>query len=247
MNDSTAHRLLDLNQIFYDQFAAQWDRSRNMPMYGFVEALPYFPAGQLDVLDVGCGNGRFSEFMSQNGRLKSYTGIDFSSGLLDQAAENFGSLPEPVSFHQGDLRNSGFLDSFATYDLITIHAVLHHIPQKERRLAIIQELATHLNENGMLMTSTWQFLSSERQRRKIVDWDTIGLAPDDVEAGDYLLTWRRGGLGYRYCCMVDKAQTAELAAEAGLNITYQFLEDGKERNLSLYSLMSPLKKGVFET
>jgi len=58
-----------------------------------------------------------------------------------------------------------------------------------------------------------------------------------VEEGDYLLTWKRGGMGYRYCCMVDEGQTAELAAEAGLKIVHQYREDGKERNLSLYSLM----------
>lgn len=237
MKDSTAHRLLDLNQKFYDQFAAPWNRSRSIPMHGFVEALPYFPAGQLTVLDVGCGNGRFSEFMSQNGRLKSYLGIDFSSGLLEQAAAHFGNLPELVQFQQVDLRTTGFLAPFGNFDLITIHAVLHHIPQKKRRMAIIQELANHLNKGGMLMTSTWQFLNNERQRRKIVNWNTIGLNAEDVEESDYLLTWNRGGIGYRYCCMVDEAQTADLATHAGLKIIHQFREDGKERNLSLYSLM----------
>ena len=238
MNDSTANRLLDLNQAFYDQFAAQWDRSRNVPMNGFIEALPYFPAGKLDVLDVGCGNGRFSDFMSKNGRLKSYLGIDFSMGLLTQAAENFGNLPESIDFQQVDLRAPNFLDGFGNFDLITIHAVLHHIPQQKRRFAIVQELAAHLNDGGMLMTSTWQFLDSERQRRKIADWEAINLSSEDVESDDYLLTWSRGGFGYRYCCLVDEAQTAELAANAGLKIIHQFREDGRERNLSLYSLMT---------
>ncbi len=237
MKDEIAHQLFDLNQKFYDQVAPAFNRTRQVQMHGFHKALPHFPPGKLDVLDAGCGNGRFSEFMSQAGTLNSYLGIDFSAGLLAQAAEQFEQLPEPVRFKQVDLREPNFLDGYPTFDLITHHAVMHHIPQKKRRQAIVIELAAHLKPNGMLMMSTWQFATNERQKRKIVDWDTIGLNETDVEPGDYLLTWNRGGLGYRYCCMVDRQQTAELASNAGLTITEQYLEDGKERDLSLYSLM----------
>ena len=239
MMDHTAHQLLDLNRTFYDRFAAPFNRSRFDPMHGFTAALPYLPEHQekLTVLDVGCGNGRFSLFMSQQQRLKSYVGIDNSEGLLAQATENFSGLPEPVSFRPVDLRQDGFLDGYPTFDLIAHHAVMHHIPQKKRRIAILREMANHLKPSGMLIMSTWQFMDSERQRRKVVDWSSIGLTAGDVESGDYLLTWNRGGTGYRYCCMIDAEQTAELAAEAGLKIIHQYREDGKERNLSLYSLM----------
>lgn len=237
MKDKIAHQLFDLNQKFYDQVAPAFNRTRQVQMHGFHKALPHFPLGKLDVLDAGCGNGRFSEFMSQAGVLNSYIGIDFSAGLLAQAAEQFEQLPEPVTFKQVDLREPNFLDGYPTFDLITHHAVMHHIPQKKRRQAIVDELAAHLKPNGMLMMSTWQFATNERQKRKIVDWSTIGLSDADVEPGDYLLTWNRGGLGYRYCCMVDQQQTAELAQNAGLTIIEQYLEDGKERDLSLYSLM----------
>lgn len=239
MMDHTAHQLLDLNRAFYDRFAAPFNRSRFDPMHGFTAALPHLPPQpeRLTVLDVGCGNGRFAAFISQQQRLASYVGIDNSEGLLAQATENFSHLPEPVTFRPVDIRQDRFLAGYPTFDLITHHAVLHHIPQKKRRVAILQEIASHLNPTGMLMLSTWQFMDSERQRRKVVDWSHIGLTAADVEPGDQLLTWNRGGTGYRYCCMIDAAQTAELAAAAGLNIVHQYREDGKERNLSLYSLL----------
>ncbi|MFK7806137.1 MAG: class I SAM-dependent methyltransferase [Anaerolineae bacterium] len=240
MKDHTSHQLLDLNRSFYDQFAAPFNRSRFDPMHGFTAALPHLPKtpDKLDVLDVGCGNGRFALFMSQQDRLASYTGVDFSEGLLAQAAENFSHLPETVTFQPVDIRQPAFLADFPKYDLVTHHAVMHHIPQRKLRLATLQEMAAHLKPNGMLMMSTWQFMDSERQRRKVVDWSHVGLSDSDVEEGDYLLTWNRGGTGYRYCCMVDEQQTAELAAESGLKIIHQYREDGKERDLSLYTLLT---------
>ena len=170
--------------------------------------------------------------------LNNYIGIDFSEGLLAQATENYAHLSQSISYQQVDMRQAGFLDPFGHFDLITHHAVMHHIPQKKRRQALLNELANHLKPDGMLMLSTWQFATNERQKRKITDWSKIGLTDSDVEPGDYLLTWNRGGLGYRYCCMIDEAQTADLAAKAGLQIVRQFYEDGKERDLSLYTLMT---------
>ncbi|MCA9962203.1 MAG: hypothetical protein KC443_24375, partial [Anaerolineales bacterium] len=58
-----------------------------------------------------------------------------------------------------------------------------------------------------------------------------------VEPGDYLLTWQRSGFGLRYACHIDAGQTARLAADAELRIVHQFRSDGKEGNLSLYTVL----------
>jgi hypothetical protein len=72
-----------------------------------------------------------------------------------------------------------------------------------------------------------------------VSWDRIDINQDDVEPNDYLLTWRRDGYGLRYVCLIDEAETAVLAEAAGLNIINQFRSDGKEGNLSLYTILKP--------
>ena len=84
-------------------------------------------------------------------------------------------------------------------------------------------------------------MNSTRQRRKVQPWATIGLTDEDVEANDYLLTWQRGGEGWRYVCMIDEAETAMLASAAGLQIEHQFFSDGKEGDLSLYTILCPVK------
>ena len=68
-------------------------------------------------------------------------------------------------------------------------------------------------------------------------WNIIGLDDDDVEEKDYLLTWKRDGLGYRYVCFVDEEETAVLADAANLEIEAQFYSDGREKNLSLYTIL----------
>jgi hypothetical protein len=124
------------------------------------------------------------------------------------------------------------------YDCMTCLAVLQHIPGRKQRIRLLTEMATHLASAGRLILSTWQFLTSERQRRKIVGWSEVGLSLDEVEENDYLLTWRKDGLGFRYVCYIDEAEVADLANAAGLALQAMFRADGQEGNLNLYAVLS---------
>ena len=100
MKDQVAAKLLQLNQTFYDQLAEPFDRSRFEPQFGFIKALEYLPDRPQSVLDVGCGNGRFAYFMSSQGRLTTYTGLDFSQELLKLAAAQFGICLSRSNFNR---------------------------------------------------------------------------------------------------------------------------------------------------
>jgi SAM-dependent methyltransferase len=52
------------------------------------------------ILDMGCGTGRHSVELAQRGF--KVTGVDLSSGMLDQARENAGRAGVEVEFLQGD-------------------------------------------------------------------------------------------------------------------------------------------------
>ena len=81
-------------------------------------------------------------------------------------------------------------------------------------------------------------MGSERQRRKIQLWSAAGLEASDAEAGDYLLSWQRGGRGLRYVALVDEEATRRLAAGAGLDVVAQFRSDGREGDLNLYTILA---------
>jgi hypothetical protein len=94
-------------------------------------------------------------------------------------------------------------------------------------------------ESGELIVSTWNFLGSDRLRSRIQPWEAVGLAPRDVDPGDYLLDWRRGGTGLRYVHHFDPAELWALAAEAGFAVVESWRSDGEGGRLGLYQRWAP--------
>ncbi len=227
-----AQKLLALNREFYAALAQPFAETRQTPQPGFDRLRAALPGVPCDVLDVGCGNGRFGHYLQQHNALTHYAGVDFSSELLAHAA-----LRVPGDYFQRDLSQSGCLDGLVQYDVVVCLAVLQHIPGYENRLRLLREMRDKVGGDGRIFLSTWQFMDSERQRRKLRDWAEIGLAAADVELNDHLLTWQRDGFGLRYVCFVDEAETARLAEAANLHILDQFRSDGQEGNLNLYTVL----------
>jgi SAM-dependent methyltransferase len=232
VDEKTVRRLVELNARFYEDLAAPFSASRAGPQPGYERLVNYFPPPPLRVLDVGCGNGRFARFLLGRGLPFDYTGVDFSPSLLEQA---FGI---PGQFVQSDLSQVNALDGLDDYDLIVCLSTLQHIPGHTNRQRLLSEIARHLAAAGRIITANWQFLRSERQRRKIRPWAEAGIDPARVETDDYLLSWERSGSGLRYAAHLDETVTRELAAAAELTIVEQFLSDGREGDLNLYTIMT---------
>jgi tRNA (uracil-5-)-methyltransferase TRM9 len=226
-------KLLDINKQFYAEFAEAFAETRSAPQPGFSKLLNYLPKPCYEVVDVGCGNGRFGLFLSRNLPDFSYTGIDFTVPFLDMASASLGG-----KFITRDISQAGFLEGQGQYDLAVCLATLQHIPGRPNRLAVLREMAAHLTKNGRLFLSNWQFVQSDRQKRKILDWSEVGIKPKDVDPGDYLLSWHRNGRGRRYVHLLDQQETAWLAKHAGLMTVGEYHDDGKEGDLNLYTILA---------
>ncbi|MFZ0544447.1 MAG: methyltransferase domain-containing protein [Candidatus Promineifilaceae bacterium] len=234
MDGAVVERLLDLNQAFYGRFATPFVETRAAPQEGFFKLLDYLPQSAGHLLDVGCGDGRFGRFSLAHDLAADYTGLDFSADML-QAAR---SQTTGGTFIQRDMSQADCLAGLGSYALISCLATMQHIPGWVNRLRLMQEMAAHLAPNGRIVLSNWQFLDSDRQRRKITPWSKAGLLDEDVEENDYLLTWQRGGKGYRYVAFIDSAETEKLSETAGLRCLAQFRSDGREGDLNLYTILS---------
>ncbi len=107
------------------------------------------------------------------------------------------------------------------------------------RLQLLRAVRALLAPQGRFILSNWQFLNSDKLRARLQPWTRIGLTEEDVDAGDYLLDWRRGGEGLRYAHQFSEAELAALAAECDFDILETFHSDGEGGRLGLYQVWNP--------
>jgi tRNA (uracil-5-)-methyltransferase TRM9 len=226
-------RLLDINRAFYEQFARQFADARSTGQASVRAVLATIADGER-VLDVGCGDGRVARALDEMGRSVSYTGVDGSESfvtLARQRAEGLRSVS--ATFICADVAQADWMQRIAagSFDCVLSLAVLHHIPGAAARQRLVQQMADGVAPSGRLIASTWQFMSSERLRKKIVPWSSAGIDETRLDEGDYLLNWERGGHGLRYCHLIGEDDLRTLCAGAGLAVTDSFLADN---GLNLY-------------
>ena len=239
MDTSTAERLLALNRAFYAAFALPFAASRSVSDPALVSILPHIPH-HARVLDVGCGNGRLALLLDRERPGAAYVGVDAVPELIEVARTRAERLAHVAAeFRVADVARPGWGGALPgpPFDCAVVLAVLHHIPGFDLRVRVLCDVAGQLKPGGRLILSTWQFLDSPRMRRKIVHWSGVGIAEEALEPGDYLLDWKRGGRGLRYCHLVDKSEVERLAAESGLHVRETFRAGGREGNLSLFAVL----------
>ncbi len=233
MRDEIVAQLNDLNRAFYNVFADAFVRSRGASEPGLVRVLRNVRPGER-VLDLGCGHGRVARMLPPGCR---YVGVDFSQEMLLAARRTLRSLPHPLDSRLvvADLLSAHWPTTVGeTFDWVLLRAVLHHIPGSEHRFRVVRQARSLLASGGWLVLANWQFLRLARIRRRLVPWERIGLTALEVEPGDYLLDWQRGGRGLRYVHLIDEAESRALAQAAGLLVASLFYADGHANNLTLY-------------
>jgi SAM-dependent methyltransferase len=239
MDQATIDRLLALNREFYATFADQFAGSRTLSDPALTSILPHIPV-QAKVLDVGCGNGRLALLLDRERPGATYVGVDAVPELIAVARSQVAELDNlsPV-FHVIDIVQPDWSLAIDTLSIDTVVclAVLHHIPGFDLRLQVVGEMGRLLAPGGCVLLSVWQFLDNERMRRKVVDWSEADIPEEVLEPGDYLLDWKRGGRGLRYCHLVDEAEVERLAGASGLRVCETFRAGGREGDLSLFVVL----------
>jgi len=250
MDQKTVTKLNQLNQDFYQQIAESFDQTRQSAWKGWRILVPTLlqiskDSKTFSVLDFGCGNGRFAEFLLKNSFNFEYLGVDNNKKLLNIAQKKFDTK-QKVFFSQQDLIEliiSSQLQSKINqqFDLVVAFGVFHHIPSIELRAQFIKticELAN--NSNSRIVLTAWQFASEDRFSHKFIDPEMIDLDPEQLESNDYILGWKNQPNTYRYCHFVDQSEMEEIVKIAGnCSIESSFLADGKTEKLNRYFVLQP--------
>ena len=247
MQTQIVEKILQLNQEFYQTFAFSFSQTRQRLQPGILMALNEIPR-KGNWLDLGCGNGALAREWALQRRQGLYLGLDFSSGLLEEASKNKPEvgLPEGlrIDFNQVDLNAVGWAEGFShiQWNGILAFAVLHHIPSLELRLRVLTQVNQLLPKKGEFIFSVWQFQHSPKLMERCLPWESIGISENDVDAGDTLIDWRadarrdNGVLGVRYVHLYPRQELAELARLTGFSTMEEFESDGRSGNLGLYQI-----------
>ena len=255
MNQATALALNAINRAFYSDLADEFSVTRDAPWPGWLRLLSalerHYPLAELDVLDIGCGNGRFATFLAENlprrRNQTRYLGLDASPAMLERAGAR--SLPlAGTEYGLWDIVEERLGDRLANRDfsLIVLFGVLHHVPGAARRRELVADATRLLRPGGLLAFTSWQFEAFERFRAKTIPWEEfnrlsrmaetaqVAIDTDELEPGDRLLPWGDSGRVVRYCHFADEEETQRLASGLPLELAESYRADGREGNLNRY-------------
>jgi len=134
---------------------------------------PGLRTGGLALLDYGCGAGDLLRVLTGLGARADWTGCDVSAGMLDEARKRWPASCGPAPMLVGQ---NGPATPFTAgrFDVITVSAVLHHVPPAERP-AVYGELARVLKPGGRL------YVFEHNPRNPLVRY-VIARTPIDADA-----------------------------------------------------------------
>ena len=234
------------NDLYTGKNAKHFSQSRNQPWEGWKLAFKYLKnLESLSVLDLGCGNGRYLDFLlSQNKKVEKYVGVDSSEELLEIAAEKYGGeiqrtplTPlnqrggvEKVKFVEHDLNNS--INIKDKFNHIVLWAVLHHIESAERRLEIIKESVNHLEKDGIFAITFWQFGNNPDFLKR----HTI----KNLENNDYILSFGKEK-SERFCHHFTDEEIDLIINKIGdVKVLGEFSSDGFNNNMNYYVILQKI-------
>jgi len=128
----------------FDQWAHNFEKSIKLPYFNYTYrkvfslTRDYIKKGS-NILDIGCGTGKFEHLLAENSPLDKIIGLDISGEMIKKAK---GRPNQKIEFIEGSIA-SYELDQ--TYDLVYSLQAFHHFPDYENTVQIIYQL---LNNGG---------------------------------------------------------------------------------------------------
>lgn len=180
MKETSAQKLFEETRDSYDQISGEFSASRAR-FWEELEFLKDHTTHDDHVIDIGCGNGRFSPLIKE--RHAKYTGIDYSEKLIAEARR----LHPNEEFLVSDGKTIPFPPH--SFDVAYSFAVLHHIPSRERRAQFIKEIARVLHPDGILVLTVWNLWRAKYFGRLLKTAFGKILGKNDLDIGDVLLTF----------------------------------------------------------
>lgn len=219
----------------YKELATKFSNSRAYPWKGWEKVSKLIKQefnSPISILDLGCGNGRFLDFLlSEKIEISNYLGVDNSSELLKIADRRFDQ--EYVDFLFTDLEHDwvneienhkhSLGNKELKYDFISVFGVMHHIESHSKRVELLLNAKKLLKPNGIIFVTYWQFGKYERflNKAESLGNNDYNLPFNEIEAA-------------RFCHFTDEKEAGTLEKESGVELVDSFYSDGSDSQLNLY-------------
>lgn len=218
---SDALRIIHKTRQDYNLIARYFSDTRHDLWPELEEFKKLIKDGQ-NILDWGCGNGRLV-FLLEDKKVH-YFGTDQSDELLKIAKKKFSKQIKEcrVKFFSTARKKKSFPANF--FDLIFMIASFHHLPDKQSRQELLNDVYKELNPSGKLIITVWNLESDWAKNKTDSQWKKIG-------ANDFLIPWKnpQGELVTdRYYHHFSKEELGGLLEEAGFKI--ERLDYGEKTN-----------------
>jgi ubiquinone/menaquinone biosynthesis C-methylase UbiE len=191
MND-----LRDDYNLVSSSFASSRDR-----MWPELKFLFDYAKEKEKVLDLGCGNGRFSQYLEKT----DYTGVDFSEGMILEAQKRFVGR----KFLVGDALHLPFQEN--CFDKVYSIAMFHQIPSFEYRMQVLSEIKRVLKKEGKVFLTVWRLSGGEKIEQFL-------------EENEIYLKRKR------YYYLFKEKELSSLLKEAGFSVLEEGIVSEKERS-----------------
>ncbi len=152
-NKYTDQQIVDSNIVFHDEFDAKvydWKWGKHYSTAEMEKTLADYahylghPVPTVKrYLDIGCGTGSAVVNLSLFPKMGDAHGCDISLGMLKVCRTNAHSVGSEVTLAVSDAQKLPYRDD--TFDLITCHAVLHHVARPRE---VLQEIHRVLAPGG---------------------------------------------------------------------------------------------------
>jgi ubiquinone/menaquinone biosynthesis C-methylase UbiE len=173
----------------YERFMGVWSRKAGDVFIDWLK-----PAPGLKWLDVGCGNGAFTELLIERTAPASVDGIDPSDGQLDFARKR--PAGKVAKFHKGDAMALPF--EAASFDAAVMALVIFFVPEPAKGVA---EMVRVVKPGGLISAYAWDVPGGGLPFSPIVkEMRSMGLNPPQPPSSDVSRMealqeqWTRAGL-----------------------------------------------------